>query len=89
MLDAEQFRRLADGVLARSRAGQTEVVLIGSDSALTRLANSEIHQNVVERNAELRVRAVVGTRVGVATTNDLSDASLDRVVERAVGAAHR
>ena len=89
MLDSEQFKRLAEVVLARSRADQTEMVAIGIDSALTRFANSTIHQNVVERNLEVRVRAVVGQRVGVATTNDLSKGGLERVAERALHSAER
>ncbi len=89
MIDAEHFRRLAEPLLASPGADETEVVLIGTDSSLTRFANSAIHQNVVERNAEVRVRAVVGTRVGVATTNDLSERSLERVARRAIQSAYR
>ena len=89
MLGAEDFKAIADRVLGRSRADQTEVLLTATDSALTRFANSAIHQNVVERNAEVRVRAVVGRRVGVATTNDVSGDALDRVVERAAAVASR
>src|SRR3712207_2272138 len=83
MVGADQVDRLAARVLGRSRADQTEVLVLGTDSALTRFANSTIHQNVAERNAEVRVRAIVGKRSGVAATNDLSDAALDRVAERA------
>ena len=83
MLGADQFDRIAARVLERSRADQIEVVLLGTDSALTRFANSAIHQNVAERNAEVRVRAIVGKRSGVAATNDLSEEALDRLVERA------
>src|SRR5688572_13446347 len=89
LLGQARFETLADRVLATSKADQTEVVVIGVDSALTRFANSGIHQNVSERNVQVRVRAVVGKRAGVATTNDLSDASIGRVVERAVEAANR
>ena len=89
MLGAEWFRWVAERVLARSRADQTEVLVIAKDSALTRFANSAIHQNLVERDAEVRVRAVLGRQVGVATTNDLSEESLDRVVERAWAVARR
>lgn len=87
MLGAEEFRSIADDVLGRSRADETEVLVIAGDSALTRFAGSTIHQNVVERNVEVRVRAVVGRRVGVATANDLGDASLASVVERALSVA--
>src|SRR5215213_9425033 len=87
LLGRERFEALAGRILASSAADQTEVVLLGTDSSLTRFANSGIHQNVSERDLQVRVRAVVGKRSGVATTNDLSDASLARVVERALEAA--
>src|SRR5688572_28239424 len=89
LLGRAGFEALADRVLAASTADQTEVVVIGVDSALTRFANSGIHQNVAERNVEVRVRAIVDKRSGVATTNDLSESALARIVERAVEAARR
>jgi len=85
----EGFEAVADRILGRSAADQTEVVVIAVDSSLTRFANSMIHQNVGERNVEVRVRALVGKRTGVATTNDLSDSALDRAADRAVEAARR
>lgn len=75
---------LTSRLLALSTADQTEVVVAERDRQLTRFANSEIHQNVSETDTEVRVRVVVGNRVGVAATNDLSDASLAQVVERAM-----
>jgi PmbA protein len=87
LLGRERFEALAQRILAASTADQTEVVLVGTDSALTRFANSGIHQNVSERDAQIRVRAIVGKRSGVATTNDLSDDALGRLVERALTAA--
>ncbi|MFN8522612.1 MAG: TldD/PmbA family protein [Chloroflexota bacterium] len=84
MIGPERFRAAAQRVLRASTADQTEVVLLGTDSALTRFASSQVHQNVSESNAEIRVRAIVGRRAGVATTNDLSDSSLDALSERAI-----
>jgi len=74
---------LTSRLLAMSKADQTEVVIAERDRALTRFANSEIHQNVSERDTEVRVRVVVDNRVGVASTNDLSDKALAQVLERA------
>ena len=82
--DETGVRALLQKVLGYSQAEQTEVVYLGTDSALTRFANNAIHQNVAESNAELRVRAVVGKRVGVATTNRLDDESLRRVTAQAL-----
>jgi predicted Zn-dependent protease len=87
LLGRAGFEALAERVLAASKADQTEVVVIGTDSSLTRFANSGIHQNVAERNVEVRIRAIVGKRSGVATSNDVSDSALARLVERALDAA--
>jgi predicted Zn-dependent protease len=89
LLGRARFESLADRALDASTADQTEVVVLGVDSALTRFANSGIHQNVAERNVQVRVRAIVGKRSGVATTNDLTDAALTRVVAQAIEAAER
>ncbi len=82
--DETIVRTLLQKVLSHSQADQTEVVYLGTESALTRFANNGIHQNVAESNHELRVRAVLGKRVGVATTNRLDEESLRRVTEQAL-----
>ena len=86
--DEKSVHALLQKVLSYSQAEQTEVVYLGTESALTRFANNFIHQNVAERNHELRVRAIKGKRMGVATTNRLDDQSLQRVTEHALEIAH-
>ncbi len=81
--DETTVRALLQKVLSFSQAEQTEVLYLGTSSALTRFANNFIHQNVAETNHELRVRAVTGKRIGVATTNQLDDESLRRVTAQA------
>jgi len=81
------MREIAKRVLSLSAAEQTEVIIMSEDSGLTRFANSYIHQNVAERNVGLRVRAVVGKKIGVASINDLSPEALERVVEKALAIA--
>jgi PmbA protein len=80
-------QEIADRILAYSQADQTEIVITVQDSQLTRFANSAIHQNVAERNTRVNVRAVMGKRIGVASTNDLSADALQRVAETAVAIA--
>jgi len=88
--DETELKDISDRVLAMSRADQTEVLLFATRSALTRFANSYIHQNVEETGVEVSVRAVIGKKIGVAGTNILSDESLRAVVERAAMlAAHQ
>ncbi len=84
MLGKDRIKQLTDAILSRSSADQTEVVVIANESALTRFANSTIHQNVSEMDAEVRIRVVVGNRVGVATTNNLADEALTRTLETAI-----
>jgi len=84
MLGERKMREIAERVLSLSAANQTEVIIMSEDSGLTRFANSYIHQNVAERNVGLRVRAVVGKKIGVASSNDLSQEASERVVERAM-----
>jgi PmbA protein len=87
MLGQERIRQLAGQILDRSEADQTEVVILSSDSALTRFANSVIHQNVYETDAEVRIRAVIGSRIGVAVTNNLSEEALAAALARAIQTA--
>ncbi len=86
-LDEANVRALLQKVLGYSQAQQTEVVYEATESALTRFANNHIHQNMAESNHELRVRAVMGKKIGVATTNRLDDESLRRVAEQALDIA--
>jgi len=83
MIGSEKINPILKQALKASTADQTEAMLIAHDSQLTRFANNYIHQNVAETNAILSVRAVMGKRQGVATTNDLSAEGIERAVETA------
>ncbi len=87
MLGEKHARTLLEGALSACEADQAEVLLVAEDSALTRFANNTIHQNVAERNASLQVRAVVGKRIGVASTNSLSAEPVRRAAESACAMA--
>ena len=68
-------------------AGQAEVLLMGTDSALTRFANSEIHQNVAETDVVANLRFVAGRRVGVASSGRLDGDGLRDLVDTAASIA--
>jgi predicted Zn-dependent protease len=87
MIGQTQAETLLKRALALSSADETEAVLLGLDEQLTRFANNTIHQHVAETNRCVIVRAVLGKRVGVGATNDLSEAGLERAVEAAIAAA--
>ena len=86
-LSAEEALALARTAVELTTADEAEVVVTSGDSALTRFAGNRIHQNVAETNTQLTVRAVIGTRSGVASTNVLDRASLERCAARAAEAA--
>jgi predicted Zn-dependent protease len=50
---------------------EAEVLVTGGDSALTRFANSFIHQNVAEEGHEVMLRVAVDGRVNSATTTNI------------------
>ncbi len=84
MLGRDRMASIISYVLSRSKADQTEVILNAYESYLTRFANSQIHQNVAEHNTTLSVRAVIGKKIGVASTNLLSTRALTETVNVAL-----
>jgi PmbA protein len=81
---------LAEAALAHAqRQGVTEAeaLVMADDSALTRFANSEIHQNVAETSVTINLRVVVGKRVGVASSDRTDDEGLRRLAENAAAIA--
>ena len=73
------FARL-EKVMAGSNADQTEIVYIGTESGLTRYANSYIHQNVFENTCLIYFRTVIGKKVGVASGNSFVIDDLKRTL---------
>ena len=81
---------LAEAALAHSmREGVTEAeaLVMAEDSALTRFANSEIHQNVAETSVMVNLRVVVGKRVGVASSDRTDEEGLRRLAASAAAIA--
>lgn len=87
MIDQEKLSRLLKAALEGSAADETELVVYGYTSSLTRFANSGIHQNVRENNNVIVARAAVGKRIGVSSTNLLEPAALASAVKRATEVA--
>ena len=87
MRGSDEVQDILHRVLRGSSADQIEALFLGHDTQLTRFANNHVHQNVSERNAQLVIRAVVGGRLGSATTNDLSAESIKRTTQTATNAA--
>ena len=86
----ESALALAEEVLERAlRVGATEaeVLVAAGDSALTRFANNEIHQNVAERSLTVSLRHIVGRRIAVVSTGKVDPDGLRTLVHRAASIA--
>ena len=76
-----------DGHQPANVATEAEALVMREDAALTRFANSQIHQNVAETNVAINLRYVIGKRVGVASTGRTDDEGLRRLVDNAAAIA--
>ncbi len=84
--DPEEALRLAERVVAAAQAAgatDAEALVVAGESALTRFANSEIHQNVASAEVYVNLRFVRGKRIGVANTGRMDDEGVRSLVERA------
>jgi PmbA protein len=87
VLGEGRLKEIAERVLSRVLADQAEVLVTAERSDLTRFAVNTIHQNVTERDVNVRLRVITGKKTGVASGNDVSDEGLARLVEMAESAA--
>jgi PmbA protein len=81
--DPAALDSLLGHALSLATDAEAEVIFTERSAALTRFANSRIHQNVADRDATLRIRLVQDDRTGVASTNRLDDEGLREAMVRA------
>ncbi len=83
-MDSAQRETLAERIVSRSTADQTEVCAIWSTSDLTRVAKELVPQNVAQAGTSIRIRAIVEGRTGVATTSVAEESACAAALERAI-----
>lgn len=83
MTGREEFRFLADLVLARSSGDETIVTLHDVHSGTARFANNQVVQNVDQRRGTLAVTVAFGRRHGTASTTDFTAGSIQETLARA------
>jgi len=88
MIGKEKIFQVLQAALERAD-GPTELLFLGGRSELTRFSRSQIHQNVGEEDYTVHVKAVEGTRIGVARTNQLSPEAIAAAERRAREMARR
>jgi len=79
----DELYKVIERALECSPGDETEVLLMTSDSYLTRFSKNYIHQNVGETDSVLSLRVILGQRIGRASTNSLSDAAVREAVTTA------
>lgn len=77
------FEEYLDVALEAASADQTEVLVYKESSALTRFSNSEIHQNMAEKNTAISIRSIFGRKIGTSSTNKLETESIKKAVAEA------
>ena len=85
--DALALAEAAIALATRDGVTEAEALVTAEDSALTRFANSEIHQNVAETNVAINLRVVIGKRVGVASSSRTDPEGLRRLADQAIAIA--
>lgn len=81
MLTKNKAADIFDRLRKFASADETELLISGGKSALTRFANNTITQNVSEENYVLSLRVNLDGRTARATTNKFDDESLKRLVQ--------
>lgn len=88
MLGRDRALEILHRAVSLGGADGLEATLFAGETNLTRFANSYIHQNISKQDVNVTIRAVMDTnRVGMVTTNDISEEGLSRAVEGAVASA--
>lgn len=83
MMGKSTVLEIGSKAVEASDADQTEAIIHSTRRCLTRFAKSTIHQSVEEEDTTVSVRAILGKKIGVASTNSIDAASLERVARRA------
>jgi predicted Zn-dependent protease len=82
-LSTDEAKRLSDKVLSLSKADECSVNLNGSRTGNIRYARNSVSTAGLVEDTQLVVAVAYGRKQGVATTNELDDAALAKVVRQA------
>ena len=66
------------------KVDQVEAVTFLTDSALTRYANSQIHQNVATKAGGVSIKVVISNRIGALRVNSLEKKQVEEAVKEAL-----
>ncbi len=87
LLGRDRALTILEDALKGSPADQTELTMLTERTAVTRYANNEIHQNVLQENTKVGMRVVVNGAVARSQANSLAPADLAAAIEQAIALA--
>jgi predicted Zn-dependent protease len=74
-------------VALKKGAGQAQVASFLMDTALTRFANSQIHQNVASKGGGVAIKVITNKKIGTMRANTLDERKIEDAVEKALNIA--
>ena len=83
MIGKNKVVELLKKAISRSRADQTEILLMGGRSYLTGFANNYIHRNVGSEDYTVNVRVAFGKKIGAATVHGFSEEIIEKALKDA------
>lgn len=84
MRDINSGKKLVEKVSAFLKDFDYEIVAVENRSALTRFAESYIHQNVAETNLKLVIKIIDKDKIGMVTMNSIDDHTLSQNIQKAI-----
>ena len=88
MQGQKKLKQISQTVFGFSKADQTEVIVGSGETTTMRFANNHIHQPTSQLGDWIKVRLVVGKKIGVVSGNQLDKKSLRALVDRAMEICH-
>lgn len=68
----------------KHKVDQAQTAAFFVDSALTRYANSQIHQNVASKRGGVAMKVVIGKKIGILRANSLGEKQIEDLVKKAI-----
>jgi predicted Zn-dependent protease len=87
VMDMERLREIAEKTVAyavKQKVDQAQASAFLSDTALTRFANSQIHQNVAEKSGGVAIKVVLKKKISTIRVGTLEQKEIEKAVVRAI-----
>jgi PmbA protein len=84
---SERLKEIAEKTVhyaEKQKVDQAQALAFISDTALTRFANSQIHQNVAEKSGGVKIKLVLNKQISTVRADTLEDERIHEAVQQAV-----